>query len=120
MPACLLLSNDLMLVSQVSGAAARGGGSLRTAANAEQLLAQLASSPAPLVILDLATPGLAIDQLVADVKAIQAGAGEALKLIAFAPHVHEARLAAAKQAGADRVLTRGQFHTQMDAILSAG
>jgi hypothetical protein len=41
------------------------------------------------------------------------------KLVAYAPHVHEARLEAARQAGIDLVLTRGQFDHQFSALIQS-
>jgi hypothetical protein len=39
-------------------------------------------------------------------------------IIAFGPHVHEALLDAATQAGCDEVFSRGQFFAQLDEIIS--
>ena len=41
----------------------------------------------------------------------------ATRLVAFGPHVHKAKLAAAAAAGFGLVLSRGQFYAQMDELL---
>lgn len=41
------------------------------------------------------------------------------RLAAFAPHVHEAKLAAAAAAGFDPVLSRGQVSSQLPRLLAA-
>jgi hypothetical protein len=45
-------------------------------------------------------------------------AASATRTIAFGPHVHEERLAAARHAGCDRVVSRRQFFSQLDTILA--
>jgi hypothetical protein len=44
-------------------------------------------------------------------------ASAATRVIAFGPHVHEDRLAAARAAGCDSVLSRGQFFSQAENVL---
>lgn len=39
------------------------------------------------------------------------------QIVAFGPHVHEAMLRAAVEAGCDEVLTRGQMHQQIDRFI---
>jgi len=38
-------------------------------------------------------------------------------VVAFGPHVHEERLAAAREAGCDEVLSRGEFFARVNAIV---
>jgi DNA-binding NarL/FixJ family response regulator len=111
----LLLSTDLMLGSQVSGAAARTGASVQSFGSAEKLLERLIADEAALVILDLglSTPNVAT--LVATIRQRSPSA----KVIAFGPHVHKQRLEAAAAAGCDQVMSRGQFHAAMDQLLAA-
>lgn len=112
MPA-VILSTDLMLGSQLSGAAARTGVSVQSCGSAEKLLERIAPGDTALVILDLGLPGLDVAALVAAIRQRSATA----KIIAFGPHVHKERLAAAAAAGCDRVMSRGQFHATMDELL---
>ena len=72
------------------------------------------ASPA-LVILDLGMPGLDVRGVVARLRALRVPAA---KIIAFGPHVHEALLQAARDAGCDTVLARGQFYARLDEIVT--
>jgi CheY-like chemotaxis protein len=112
MPA-IILSTDLMLGSQLSGAAARTGVSVQSCGSAAKLLERIAPGEAPLVILDLGLPNLEVAGLVAAIRQ----RSPAVRIIAFGPHVHKERLAAATAAGCDRVMSRGQFHATMDELL---
>ena len=111
----LALVTDLMTQSQISGAAARTGVTVETAGTAESLLAKLAGGQARLVVLDLSQTGLDPAELVPRLKAAMA---EGSTILAFGPHVHKQRLTAAAEAGCDVVISRGQFHAEMDALLT--
>lgn len=113
----VLLSGDLMVVSRVEGAASRVGLPLRvaaTAARAEELCREQSTR---LLVVDLTAPLLDIAALTTAMKALCDGGP---RIVAFGPHVHEARLAAAREAGCDSVVSRGQFFAQIDAILEQG
>ena len=111
----VLLSNDLMVVSRVSGAAAASGSDLRVAANTSAAIALHAERPADMVVVDLGLPALELDVLLCGVKS---NAEHSAQVMAFGPHVHAERLAAAKNAGCDAVLSRGQFFAQVDSIMN--
>ncbi len=68
-----------------------------------------------LALIDLSLDRL---NLRAAVAAIKAGA-PAAQVIAYGPHVDEAALADAKEAGCDQVLTRGQFNKQYAELLAS-
>jgi DNA-binding NarL/FixJ family response regulator len=110
----LALVSDLMMQSQVSGAATRAGAVLEIATTADALLAKAAASGPRLLIVDLSHPGLDPRALFGSLK--QLVPAESVTL-AFGPHVHAALLAEAAEAGCDTVISRGQFHAQMEAIL---
>jgi len=110
----VLLSTDLMVVSRVEGAAAKSGQSHRAASNAIQAIDFCRAEPSGVLIVDLGMPTLDVNALVGELKA---GAQAPPRIVAFGPHVHEERLAAARQAGCDEVVSRGQFFAQLDAIL---
>ncbi len=112
--AVLALISDLMMQSQVTGAATRAAARLKIATSGEALLDEAAKDPPRLVIVDLSHPGLHVNELFGRLKALLPSGSTTL---AFGPHVHAARLAEAAQAGCDTVISRGQFHAQMDAIL---
>jgi DNA-binding response OmpR family regulator len=110
----VLLTGDLLAMSRVAGAAARSGVTLLTASTAQQAASLCKSHAVDLLIVDLTTPSLDVAGLVVAVKSV---ANAAPKTVAFGPHVHEERLAAARDAGCDHVVSRGQFFSQLDAIL---
>lgn len=111
---CVLLSPDLMLASQAIGAAQRAGCTLETVATEAQLALRLESTKEAWVAVDLTTPGLKIAALVATLRDL---AEPPASILAFGPHVQSVRLDAARAAGCDQVLTRGQFHAQLESIL---
>jgi DNA-binding NarL/FixJ family response regulator len=112
----LLLTSDLICSSQVAGGAARTGVELATASTADGLLDLAAAKTADLVILDLNTEGYDPRELVPQLRALRPSPRS---IIAFGPHVHEARLAIAIAAGCDAVLPRGQFYARLDELLSS-
>jgi DNA-binding response OmpR family regulator len=110
----VLLSNDLMVVSRVTGAASVSGAAVRVAANAAAASEHLAERPAELVVIDLGLPALELDSFVSGIKT---NTERSAQVIAFGPHVHAERLAAAQTAGCDVVLSRGQFFAQVGALM---
>ena len=89
---------------------------LRLAADAEAAIDACAIAADLLVIVDLATPGFDVGvarRAIEGVARIRVPA-----IVAFGPHVHEASLEAARAAGCDEVLSRGQFLSQADAIIA--
>ena len=112
----LLVTRDLAVVSQVDGAAARVGSTVRAVASESDAAARSASDEAELVIIDLSVPSLNVKSLVEQVKAATNGP----RVVAFGSHVHVEKLAAAREAGCDVVMSRGQFFGQLDAVLRGG
>jgi DNA-binding response OmpR family regulator len=111
----LLLTSDLACSSKVTAAAQRSGRPLQVAMSEAALCDKAAAQPAELVILDLTMPGLDPRQLLARLRAL---AAPPALVLAFGPHVHESKLAAASEAGCEIVMTRGQFHAQIDDLLA--
>ena len=72
------------------------------------------SADETLVIIDLSLPQLEIGPAVANLRS----KAENMKCIAFAPHVHQSKLAMAVDAGCDEVFSRGQFNNQIQQILN--
>lgn len=110
----VLLTGDLVVMSRVAGAAAQNSVDVQTAPNAQQAVQSCIEHSARMLVVDLSTPSLDVAELVAAVKANQEAAPT---IVAFGPHVHEERLAAARDAGCDRVVSRGQFFGQLDTLL---
>ena len=99
----LLLSNDLMTASQIEGAVRAAGGEVSVATTVAEPDDQ-AVGAINFVIIDLSTTS--------DIEATVTQLRERTpppRIIAFGPHVHAAKLSAAREAGCDEVYTRGQF-----------
>ncbi|HZZ29426.1 MAG TPA: hypothetical protein VFE46_15620 [Pirellulales bacterium] len=109
------LTSDLVFPSRVAGVAQQLGWQMFTAATADALLEKMTTEAAVVVILDLNTPQVDPATLVPCLKALPI---PPRAIIAFGPHVHEAKLAAAQAAGCNFVLTRGQFDAQMQSLLA--
>ncbi|HVT28904.1 MAG TPA: hypothetical protein VHE81_12895 [Lacipirellulaceae bacterium] len=110
----VLLSSDLAVLSRVEGAAVRAGRAVRSATTAAQVLDYCRDTTCDAVLIDLSSPLLDIASLIRELSNNTASAPQT---VAFGPHVHEARLADARRAGCDRVVSRGQFFAQLDSIL---
>ena len=114
MPLALVVTTDLAVLAAAQGAAERAGVAFRSVAPASAESAASESAPHA-VAIDLSAPIGDITELVASLRAATPGA----RLVAFGPHVHEARLEAARNAGCDAVVSRGQFHRQAEVLLAA-
>jgi len=113
-----LITGDLLFSSRVSGAAERAGVRLSTVAagDAEGVCKLAAESGATLALIDLDAVA-ATGTLKRIVAGLRETPGGSPTIVAYGAHVHRDRLDAAREAGCDQVLTRGQFDAGMDAIL---
>ena len=107
----VLFTTDLMASSKIAPAAAMAGLTLQTAGSLDALAE--AVTIARLVVLDLNSVTGEVRDLIAGLKSLP----NAPSVLAFGPHVHEAKLKAASEAGCDGVFSRGQFHAQTAEIL---
>lgn len=115
MATVLLITSDLACSSSVAGAANRVGVELRTALGLASVDGKLAAgAPPALAIVDLSTSGLNVRDLVPQLRLRLEPNG---RIIAFGPHVHTSVLAAAREAGCDLVVSRGEFHARVDEYL---
>ncbi len=113
----IFISKDVFFWPVVKAAAAEVGCGLTIASKlSDPKLAQLANGEISCCMIDLAAVELA--DLPAIVENLRATYGQ-LTIIGFASHVHEARLAAAQEAGFDQVLSRGQFSSRVAEYLRA-
>ncbi len=110
----LLLSRDLMIGSRVEGAARLHELTTLTVGDQQAAVAAAGNNDCQLLLVDLRTPGLDIENLV---EVVRNSCEQHLPILACAPHVHEAKLTAARQAGCDAVLTRGQLDRELETIL---
>ncbi len=105
-PAVVALVRDLMFAARVRGVAPDA----RLARDAEGLLEQVTDGTR-LVLVELEADGA-----VEAIGAVLERAADA-RVVAFAPHVQEERIAAAREAGAE-VLTRGAFVQRLPALVA--
>ena len=110
----LLLSHDLMIGSRVEGAARQYELTIVTVGDQQATVAAVGNNDCQLLLVDLRTPEVDIEDLV---EAVRKCCEQHLPIIACAPHVHEAKLTAARQAGCDAVITRGQLDRELETIL---
>ena len=111
---CVLLTRDLLFSSRVRSAAETSGIRLTMAEDLSQLAQALRDGGDALVLIDLAQPGLDVENVVAAVRQLAPPPGA---IVAFGPHVQEDLLRRAREAGCDEVLTRGEFNKRMAAVL---
>ncbi len=111
-PAGFLLSGDLFFSSKITGAADVLGLKTRVFGKAADVPAAIAETQPRLLIIDLSLPGLNVGELTAAIPT-----DHRPEVIAYDAHVRTDQLAAAKAAGCDSVLSRGQLSSQVMEIL---
>ena len=109
-PLCLILSDDLLDASRVIGDGRAAGLAVLQCRDVHCLTSAIARAPI-LAVLDLHNPGLDIDAIVPQLKAINCRA------IGFGSHVDATRLKAARTAGCEEVLPRSAFFEGLEAKL---
>jgi len=110
-PAALLLCDDLMFSSRITGTARAVGLAVAVVRSPEQLLAALSRQPPRCVLLDLA---LASPSLITPLKHEYTPAP---LVVAYGSHVDAAALRAARDAGCDVVLPRSKFVEKLSEAL---
>jgi DNA-binding NtrC family response regulator len=109
----LLLSADLLVTSRVGGIVEPLNISFRSVPSMESLWTTWKQFPAELVVVDLTLAGVDVEAVIEWARSLQSH----VEVIAFGPHVHLKKLEQAEHAGCDRVYVRGEFISQMQAIL---
>lgn len=110
-PNVVALAADMIFAARIRGAAQAVGASLELARNADALLERARTDPPRRILLDLDTRSTDPAELIRTLKADPRTA--AIEIVAFVSHVREDAIAAARDAGADRVLARGAFARQL-------
>jgi CheY-like chemotaxis protein len=114
-PHGLMLCDDLIFFSRVSGAARAAGLTVRMVRTAADLVATARDSAPGGVIIDVHNPGLDLPALLVQLK----DACPAMpRVTAYGSHVEAAVLRAARQAGCDRVLPRSQFVEELETHIA--
>lgn len=112
MPGGLLLSDDLIFISKITGVAKLLSLEVRVARSTAAFL-DLAKQHTPAgALIDLHHPGL-------DLPALLAALSPRPRVVAYGSHVEAATLHAAREAGCDLVLPRSKFVEQLPTALPA-
>jgi CheY-like chemotaxis protein len=101
----LLLSDDLIFSSRISGTGRDFGFPIQAVKTASDLLALARQTSPACVIVDLSNPGLEIGDFVVALKQLLPPPN----VVAYGSHVDTATLKAARAAGCDLVMARSQF-----------
>ena len=101
----LMLCDDLIFYSRVRGTAESLGGIITMVKTPSALVEMLRVNPAQCVILDLQSPGLVIEEFVAELKRLT----PELQIIGYGSHVEAETLRKARAAGCDVVMPRSAF-----------
>jgi DNA-binding response OmpR family regulator len=115
-PRILLISGDLMAGSWLTAPAAQAGAKLDTTGSTSAALEMAGKVEYQLVIVDLNVAGKDLADVVEGLRRANAS----VHILAYGPHVQNHLLDAARDAGCDQVLTRGQFHAQAAEIIAGG
>ena len=107
------LTTDLMFSSRVASDAQSVGAIVEVAYSAEAMLEKLDKDNTKLVLIDLGISHVGLADLVAQIRTEAPQAA----VIAYGPHVREALLKTATDAGCDQVLTQGQFNNNAKDLL---
>ncbi len=105
-PEGLLLCDDLIFTSRITGTARGLGLTVRSARSGEALVEMARQSPPHGVLIDLSNPGLVLPELLARLAEV---CPTMPRVVAYGSHVDTATLKAAREAGCDPVLPRSKF-----------
>ena len=113
-PLALLLSDDLIDASRITGTARALGLGVQPARSVEALEALARQQTPRCVLVDLANPGLVVPDLI---RRLREACVPMPRVVAYGSHVDAAGLRAARAAGCDLVLPRSAFVEQLPAAL---
>ena len=113
-PEGLLLCDDLIFTSRITGTALGLGLTVRAARSGEALLELARQSPPRGVLIDLSNPGLVLPELLRRLAEV---CGALPRVVAYGSHVDTATLKAAREAGCDPVLPRSKFVEELPQAL---
>ncbi len=108
----VLLTTDLLLASRIQGAASGAGIALQTVLSVDQCATTCGTEQVTGLLLDLEHPGLNLSELWQRIPR-----REQCWVVATGPHVQTERLAAARTAGCDEVLSRGRLDRDLSDVL---
>jgi CheY-like chemotaxis protein len=110
----LLLSDDLIFTSRITGTARDLGLTMGVARAPEALLALARQCPPNCVLLDLHNPGLVVADLL---RGLAEACPTMPRVVGYGSHVDAAMLRAAREAGCDPVWPRSKFVEELASAL---
>jgi DNA-binding NarL/FixJ family response regulator len=110
----LLLCDDLMFTSRITGTARDLNVSIKPARSADAVYALARQETPRLVIVDLANPGLVLADFLEQLGAL---CSTMPRVVAYGSHVDPATLQAAREAGCDPVWPRSKFAEELPHAL---
>jgi DNA-binding NarL/FixJ family response regulator len=113
-PEGLLLSDDLIFTSRITGTARGLGLAVRAARSADALVELARQSPPRGVLIDLSNPGLVLPELLGRLAEVCPAMP---RVVAYGSHVDTATLRGAREAGCDPVLPRSRFVEELPRAL---
>jgi CheY-like chemotaxis protein len=113
-PVGMLLSDDLIFTSRITGEARALGYTVKPARSVEALLALAREQSPACVLIDLANLGLSVPDLIRQLREI---CTPLPRVVAYGSHVDAAGLRAAREAGCDLVLPRSKFVEELPVSL---
>lgn len=113
----VFLTKDLFFVPVLQSAASRQGSVVQVLLSVDSpKAAELPAEDVVTCVVDLS--GVPPGEMPQVVDRLRERFPQA-RIAAFGPHVQEGRLLAAREAGCEKVLTRGQFNAQVDRWVAA-
>jgi CheY-like chemotaxis protein len=113
-PEGLLLCDDLIFTSRITGTARGLGLTVRAARSGEALVELARQAPPRGVLIDLSNPGLVLPELLRRLAEV---CPTMPRVVAYGSHVDTATLRAAREAGCDPVLPRSKFVEELPRAL---
>ena len=113
-PEGLLLADDLIFTSRITGTARGLGLTVRAARSGEALVELARQAPPRGVLIDLSNPGLILPELLRRLAEV---CPTMPRVVAYGSHVDTATLRAAREAGCDPVLPRSKFVEELPRAL---
>jgi DNA-binding NarL/FixJ family response regulator len=111
----LLLSDDMIFSSRITGTAQALGLKVNAMKSTKNLMAQAKERMPTCVMVDLSHPDLRLPELIGE---LRDACSPMPRLVAYGSHVDAATLRAAREAGCDIVLPRSAFVEQLSGSLS--
>lgn len=114
-PLVVAVTADLIFAARIRASAAAAGAEVHLVRAGEDVAGLVAGRAPQLVLLDLDARWLDVADLIRQLKAEERTAQA--RIVAYGSHVREDAIAAAREAGADRVLARSAFVRLLPELL---